>query len=80
MSADESLLTELGLDQLTRDARLRLVHELIDSLAERCERSADVPSGLKQELRQRIDECNRSPEAQVRWADFKKRIAEEGNE
>jgi len=80
MSSADSLLTELGLDQLTRDARLRLVHELVDSLADRGERGTDVPAPLKLELRKRIDECNRSPDGKVQWAEFKKRMAEGPND
>jgi putative addiction module component (TIGR02574 family) len=79
MKSEISLLVELGLTHLTRDVRLRLVHELIDSLAERGDRNL-APAALEMELQNRIRECGETPGALIPWETFKRQLQEEGHE
>lgn len=74
MDMPASLLVELGLTHLTRDTRVRLAHELIDSLADCAGQPGETPPKLKHELFQRLDQCSHSPDGLVKWTDLKRQL------
>ncbi len=71
-----TLMSEFGLDTLTREYRQKLAHELIDSLAsENGELDGFVLSEeWKAELDRRIKEMDEHPERMLTWEQVKKEL------
>ncbi len=73
-----TLMSELGLDGLTREIRQRLAHELIDSLAVDItdEDDFELSDEWKAELERRIKSANEHPELGKSWEEVKAEVLE----
>jgi putative addiction module component (TIGR02574 family) len=61
-----SLITALGIDRMSADERLQLVHEIWDSLADEAE-AAPLTEAQRQEVDRRWAEHQANPQAAIPW-------------
>jgi hypothetical protein len=77
--AQRTLMSELGLDGLTREVRRQLLHELVDSLGNGHDERTQLTltDEVLDELNDRVQEAKNHPERGTAWATFKRDLLKE---
>ena len=66
-------IASLGLDKLDVEDRIRLMHELYESIPSKAE-CFELTDQEKLELDQEIEDCRQHPELGVSWAEAQKHL------
>ena len=69
-----TMLQDLGIDQLSVEDRLRLVHEIWDSIASEKNPPGNLSESQRGQLLARMAEDDKAPEASISWEEIKARV------